>query len=61
MSTKDTGIRTSADANCQQESQANESPEQQQTCRTADANHHQESWAIESREQQQNHRRGNAN
>ena len=37
MSTEDTGIRRSVDANHQQESRANGSPEQQLTCRTADA------------------------
>ena len=61
MSTEETSIKRSADANQQHESQANESTQQQQHCRTANANQQQESWANESPDQQQHHRTANAN
>ena len=61
MSSEEASIARSADASQQHETQANESPQEQQHCRTANANHHQESQANESMETQQTHRTADAN
>ena len=48
MSSEAAHIARSAAASQQQQSWANETPQQQQTCRTANATQQQESWVNES-------------
>ena len=60
MSSEEASIARSAAASRQQQSRANETPQQQQTHRTADATRHQDSWANEAAQQQRTRRTADA-